>query len=256
MKSTRDSGQIALVLILIMVVVGTATVTLAGRAVVETRVQEMNADSSQAMLAAESGLEQALKIDPTGTYTGTIDSNTSFTVTDQSISGSGTIVGPLKNGEVWEINLVGATGGVVNLYWESYPGTGGSPRGLYVAVVNPTGLIDYPIGPVGFGSGFSATGINTNQTLSGRVFDYEIPILYSVGSSRVIRVMALGGDTYLGFSAGAGTLPEQIRQKVAVGTVSRGAESIKQGIGYTESMTDQIPPVFFYSLYSGGAIVQ
>ena len=59
MERRTDSGQIALILVLIMTVVGTAAISLAGRTVVETRVQEINVDSTQAMLAAEAGLEQA-----------------------------------------------------------------------------------------------------------------------------------------------------------------------------------------------------
>ena len=252
----NSSGLVALVLVLIMTIVGAAAVSLAGRTVVETRIQEVNIDSSQARLAAEAGLEQALKVAPTGSLEGSIDANTSYSVTDQTTGTSNSIIGPVKSGEIWEINLVGAVGGSVNLYWESSP-EGGAVRGVYVSVVNPTGITDYAIAPNGFGQGFDSGLISTNQSLSGKVFDNKVSVSYVAGTSSAMRVMVLGGDTILGFQAGGGgSLTAQIRQKTAVGVVTRGTESVKQGLGYYESVTDQVPSVFGYALYSGTTIVQ
>ena len=254
MERRTDSGQIALILVLIMTVVGTAAISLAGRTVVETRVQEINVDSTQAMLAAEAGLEQALKVAPTGPYSGNIDANTTFDVADQVVGTDYAIIGPFKSGEMWEVNLTGATGSSINLYWESSPDDG-SQRGLYVSVVDAAGIADYPIAPVGFASGFDNT-INTNLTLGGRVFDYERAIPYVAGTSTAMRVMVLGGDTVLGFQAADGSLTAQVRQKTAVGTVVRGNEATKQGLGYYESIADQVPGVFGFTLYSGTSIIQ
>jgi len=60
----------------------------------------------------------------------------------------------------------------------------------------------------------------------------------------------------LGFGAATGALTAQVRQKISTGTVTRGTETIKQGLGYYESIADQVPGVFGYALYSGSNIVQ
>ena len=250
-KVKRDSGQIALMLVLIMTVIGTAAISLAGRTVVETRVQEVNVDSSQAMLAAESGLERALA--PTPVLSGTVGTNATFNVTDQTTGTSYAIVGPFANGEIWEINLSGFSG-QLNLYWDSAPTSGGA-RGVYVSGVHSTGILDNAYAPSGFGNGFT-TPDTGSYSLGGRNFTYRrLAVPYTAGST-VMRVMMLGGDTILGFQAGTGTLTAQVRQLTSVGTVARGNESIKQGLGYYESVTDQVPGVFDFALYSGGDIVQ
>jgi len=253
----KDSGQIALMLVLIMTVVGAAAISLAGRSVVETRVQEVNVDSSQAMLAAEAGLERALGATPV--YSGSVGSEASFDVTRTDLGTNYAILGPFKSGEIWEINLIGATGTAVNLFWESSTGDGSS-RGLYVSTVaipvSPAlpSITDYAIAPAGFGVGFDASGITTNQTLGGQVFDYRRSVSFTAGTSSTMRVMFLGGDTTMGFQAG-GTLAIQVKELKSVGTVTRGDEAIKQGLGYYESVTDQIPVVFQHALYTDGQIV-
>ncbi len=263
LKKRNDSGQIALILVLIMTVVGTAAISLAGRTVVETRVQEVNIDSSQAMLAAEAGLEQALKLSPAPLITGSLDANTAYSVTDQTTGTSNAIIGPFKNGEIWEINLTGFTGNL-NLYWDSSP-TPGQARGLYISSINSSGIEDVAYAGVpnpaaeGTFPGFSFISPGANS-LGGSNFSYKtISVPYTAGSS-TLRVMMLGGDTILGFEANGDTLVEQVRIKTSTGTVTRGsgltAESTRQGLGYYESVTDQVPAVFDYALYSGTTIVQ
>lgn len=260
LKSVKpgESGQVALILVLLMTIVGTAAVSLAGRQIVETRVQEVNTDSSQAMLAAQAGLTKSLQSGGSA-VSGNISglSNVSYNVGTTQSGSSNATVGPMKTGEVWEINLSGGVGGAVNLYWTPSAGTSGS-RGLYVQVVNPTGIVDYSIAPSGFGTGFDSSGITTNQTLSGKTFSYERQVSYTVGTSTVMRVMILGGNTDLGFqAAGSGaSLPDQMNQLTSTGTVTRGNESIKQGLGYYESIKGMTPEPFDFTLYSGTTIVQ
>jgi len=254
-KKRFESGQIALVLVLVMTVVGAAAISLAGRATIETRIQEINVDSSQATLAAESGLETALKNNPTdAVVTGSMDSNTSYRVEDSAVGADYVTVSNLKNVDMMEINLVGGTGTGVDLYWESEPA--GNPRGLYVQVVSPTGVVDYSIGPAGFGAGFDATGLSLNQTLGTTNFDYSRVVPFTAGSSTLMRVTVLGGETSLGFRSNGGVLANQLRKKTSVGTVTRGTDTVKQGLEYYESITDEVPEVFNYTLFADGDIAQ
>ena len=249
----RDSGQIALILVLIMTVVGAAAVSLAGRMVVETRVQEVNIDSSQAMLAAQAGLEQALRVAPTGPLTGGIDDNTTYSVTDETQGTNNAVIGPFKNGETWEINLSGFAG-QLDLYWDSSP-TAGQARGIYVTAIDASGVVDNAYAPAGFGSGFTEITAGS-YPLGGRNFSFRMQNIPYPAGSTAVRVTLLGGDTVLGFGAATGALTAQVRQKISTGTVTRGTETIKQGLGYYESIADQVPGVFGYALYSGSNIVQ
>ncbi len=254
-KRNLESGQIALVLVLVMTVVGAAAISLAGRATIETRVQEINVDSSQAMLAAESGLEAALRNAPTdAVVTGSLDANTSYRVEDSAVGSDYVTLSNLKNVETVEINLVGGTGTGIDLFWESDPA--GIARGLYVQVFSAAGVIDYSIAPAGFGTGFDSSGIILNQTLGTTNFDYRRTVPFTAGASTIMKVTVLGGESTLGYRSNGGTLANQLRRKTSVGTVVRGTDTVKQGFEYQESITDEVPNVFNYTLFSSGSIVQ
>ena len=250
----RDSGQIALILVLVMTVIAGATVALSGRTTVETRVQEINVDSSQAMLAAESGLEQALKNYPSAAVTGTLGPNSSFSVGDSVVAANQNIYKGIKRGETVEIFTTGQVGvGSVNVYW-SPVGTDTTPRAIFVTEVRPTGLKDYAFDTVGgAGTGFSVAGPGAN----GFTYSANIPI--DVTTTEV-RVTVLGGDSDVGFTANAGSLPPQLRDKPVVGTVTRGTgakqEKVQYGIDYKQSINGEIPEVFEYALFSGKSISQ
>ena len=261
MKNWRNnSGQIALVLVLVMTVIASAAVAISARTTVETRVQEINVDSSQAMLAAESGLEQVLKTAPTGNLSGNLDANTSFQATDLPVASGENIYQGLKRGETVEIITSGivpaATG--ITLNWKHVgddPSFTGN-RGILVSVTNNTTGVVTDSAIVSLApppQGFIVAGASVEPG-----FTYATNI--DVTNSRLVTVMVLGGDIDLGFKPIGGNLPSQIRAKQVVGAVTRGsgatAETVKYGIDYRESVTSEVPEVFQYAVFSGESISQ
>lgn len=250
----RGSGQIALVLVLVMTVMASVVVALSARTTVETRVQEVNVDSSGAMLAAEAGLEQALKNAPTSSLTGTLDANTSFTATDQQLSSGQTVYQGIKRGDGVEITTTGSTATSINLVWQP---VGSDPtftdRAIFVTVTSTTGALS--------DHAFDTTGTNGFTLAGGSIipgFAYSANVI--ITNSTSVDVTVLGGDVDLGFSPVGGTVVSQLRQKQVVGTVTRGvggsSEIVKYGIDYRQSINDQVPEVFRYAVFSGQSISQ
>lgn len=254
----RDSGQVALILVLIMTVIGSAAVALSGRTTVETRVQEISIDSSQAQIAAESGLEQALRNAPTGPLAGDLNSNTRFKVGDTVLPAENSIYKGIKRGETVEIYLAGATATSVNVHWTP---TGDDPsfvnRGLFVTDVRPTGLIDYAFDTQGVaGSGFVDVAEGSGSSY-GFEYSANVPIN---PTTTALRVTALGGDIDVGFTPVAGSIPNQLRDKPSVGTVTYGVgpdeEKVQYGMDLRISINGEVPEVFEYALFSGQSISQ
>ena len=253
----RDSGQIALILVLIMTVIGGAAVALSGRTTVETRVQQINIDSSQAQIAAESGLAQALKNSPNAALQGSLDSVTTFSVGHNPLSGNQVLYKSLSRGSTIEIFIAGYQGTVngINFYW-SPTGNDSSftSRGLFITKVEQGNkLTDY-----GFCSTASCTNGFTPQSGSANGFSYSTGnIAFSPVTTTEFKVTALGGDIDLGFGvSGGGSLTAQLVDKPTTGTVIRGSEKIQYSFDYRQSVNKEVPEIFDYALFSGGSISQ
>lgn len=255
-KRRRNSGQVALILVLVMTVIASAAVALSARTTVETRVQEINVDSSQAMLAAQSGLEQSLK---NGVTSGSLDSTntTTFTAQDTALASNQTVYQGIKRGETVQI-FGGGTATMVTLMWRPVgadstvvpPFTSNSNRGIFVSVVDTSGKIqDYGYDNTG-ANGF---GMADNSVVSGFTYSKDIPLNLSTA---YLAVTVLGGDVDLGFVPKVGTLPTQLNQKQVVGIVNRGNESVKYGLNYRQSLQGEVPEVFQYAMFSGQSISQ
>ncbi|HEX9007956.1 MAG TPA: hypothetical protein VF837_01725 [Patescibacteria group bacterium] len=259
MRNRSENGQIALILVLIMTVIATATVALSARTTVETRVQEINVDSSQAMLAAESGLEQALRNAPNANLTGTIDANTSFTATNQTVSTNQNAFQGIKRGETVEIFTTGSVAPTtLTLLWQPVGNDPSfTPRGVFVSVYDSSGKItDYAYDTVGNASiGF---GLADASGVPGYTYSKDIPV---TATTTKVDITALGGDIDLGVRANGWTLPAQLNEKQVVGTVTRvgtgnTTETVKYGLDYRQSINGEVPEVFEYALFSGQSISQ
>lgn len=250
-RGWNHSGQVALVMVLIMTVLSVTVVSLASRSTVETRVQEMGLESTKALLAAQSGLEQAVMSG--SALSGNLDNGQSYDVSVNDEGVSGVTTDKINPGEVLEVNLVGAvsvTG--VKVYWKPIPG-GGSPA-VFVSDVRDDRTLDYAYDNVG-ADGF--TLVSSGGSFDGVSYDFVTPTMgTSLANSKILRVVVLGSPALVGIQPVGGQLPPQTKIYKAVGNVGLGSGKVKYGIEYKESATSQLPMVFDYAIFSGGTIIQ
>lgn len=248
----NDSGQVALIMVLIMTVISAVAVSLAGRSTVETRIQQMEIDSNQALLTAQAGLEQA--ISKTSAVNGSLDSTKLYQVTVDTTGASSIASEKINKGSTVEINLTGAssiTG--AKIYWKSAI-VGGKPA-IYVSDVRSDRTVDYAYDTEGTG-GF--TKVSSGGTLNGINYPYVTPVTVplSPGNSTVLSITVLGDAAFIGVLPIGGTFPAQSLKYKSVASVGTGSDAIKYGLEYNESIVNQLPEIYDYALFSGGTIIQ
>lgn len=249
----QHPGQVALIMVLIMTVMSAIAVSLASRSTVETRIQLMNVESTEALLTAQSGLEQSIA---KGTpLSGTLADGKQYQVS-LSDTGTGSVTSEkVSPGETFEVNLEGMTGVTgIKIYWKAVI-AGGTPA-IFVSDVRTTQTLDYAYDTDGTG-GF--TKVTAGGVLNGVSYAYTTPTPITVvaGSSQKLRIAVLGSAAFLGIEPVGGQLPTQFTNFRSVADVSSTTQTVvKYGIEYLESKTDQLPAVFDYVLFSGGSISQ
>lgn len=247
------SGQVALIMVLIMTVLSGIAVSLASRSTIETRIQEMNVENTEAFLTAQAGLEESIA--KNSAVQGSMGTGKDFTVTVDEIGTSSLTSEMIRPGETLEINLDGAisvTG--LQIYWRGSV-AGGAPA-IFVTDIGDTVAVDYAFDAEGTG-GF--TKVVSGGTLNGVNYDYKTPtqINISPGISKKLKITVLNSAAFIGVEPVGGNLPPQFTNLKSVAEVSAGDQNVvKYGIQYLESKTDQLPAVFDYVLFSGGTIVQ
>lgn len=257
MNNQNHKGQVALVLVLVMTVVSALAVSLASRSTIDTRIQQTESESVQAILNAQTGLEQAI-MNPDVT-TGTISDNTTYTASIASEGSSNLVVSRVEVGGTVELNLTGAD--FVNLNgfrvdWSPDVGNPGGHPALFVSVVMNTGSIqDYAYDYTadnGFTAAYSGSDgyefSTDNIGLSSGVIGVRITVLRTAAKIRVVP---------LGTSA---VFPPQVKSVKSVGKTGSGqgvtGSTVKYGLQYDESLNDTVPAVFEYALFSNGTIIQ
>ncbi len=248
--TVNHSGQVALVMVLIMTVISAVAVSVAGRSTVETRVQQLNIDNTQAILTAQAGLEEAISQD--SEVSGYLGEN-QYTVTKGDVGADSITTDKIDTGESIEVNLEGAIGITgVKVYWKS-AAPGGNPA-VFVTEIRADKGIDYAYDTDGTG-GF--TKIVAGGSLSGVSYDYVTPVIpVTVGTSIKLRVTALVDAAIIGVEPVGGTLPAQSTDYKSVANLITGETTLKYGVEYIESKSDLLPTVFDYALFSNGSIVQ
>lgn len=248
----QHSGQVALIMVLIMTVISAVAVSMAGRATVETSVQEVDTQSSEAMLAASAGLEQASIAE--SNLSGVLETGKGFNVTVDTEGTNGVLSDKINPGQTLDVNLSGATGLTgVRVYWS--PASSQDNPSLFISDVRTDRIVDYAYDSVG-ANGF--TKVSSGGNLNGTLFSYVIPapISLSAATEKELRIVVLGGAAFVGVEPIGGSLPPQTRTYRSVGSVERGDSSVKYGIEYKESATDEVPSVFDYALFASGSIIQ
>ena len=252
-RKLLHSGQVALIMVLIMTVISAVAVSVASRSTVETRIQEMNVENTEALLTAQAGLEESIAKNLP--VSGNFGEGRQYQVTVGEVGSTGISTEKINPGEVFEVNLesaLGVTG--LKIYWKPVI-TGGAPA-LFISDVRSDQIIDYAYDTDGTGgftravSGGALDGVNYN-------YSPPSPLSVSAGDSRLLRITVLGAAAFVGIEPIGGLLPPQSTTFRSVADVSSTAQSVvKYGIEYHESITDQLPSVFDYVLFSGGTINQ
>jgi hypothetical protein len=243
----QHKGQVALVLVLIMTVVSALAVSLASRSTVDTRIQQTESESVQALLFAQTGLEQLI-MNPALT-SGAPDSNY-YAVTSELGSNS-LEVGLMEIGSTVEINLIGGSNlDGFTVLWG--PGSAGGQPAVFISTVKSSGQITDYAYAYSSSNGFTVAGEGT-----GGYAKSTGSLPFSGGEVKV-RVTVLGAPALLRVvPVGSGALfPAQVRSIRSVGSVQSDSNNVKYGLQYDESSTDNVPTVFDYALFSGGSIIQ
>lgn len=246
----QHKGQVALVLVLIMTVVSALAVSLASRSTVDTRIQQTETESIQALLFSQTGIEQ-LMMNPLLTFVNVA----SYSATRTDTGMDSYTVSAVSSGSAVELNLVGADFGTLTGFSVNWGPESGNPSGqpaVYVSVIESTGKITDRAFDYGGLNGFSTAGdgsegyAKTSGTIpvTGTVIKVRIAVL---GASALLKVVPVGG-------AGA-SFPSQIKSIKSIGSVLSGNNSVKYGLQFDESMA-VVPAVFDYTLFSGGSIIQ
>jgi len=250
MSKKQHKGQVALILVLIMTVVSGLAVSLASRSTIDTKIQETESEATQALLFAQSGLEQLIMNPAPSTMP-----NDNYYAVLSEIGSENLDIELMEKGSSIELNLLGAdfsslTGFAV--YWGPSVGASAGQPALFISVVDSMGKItDYAYdyqGVNGFTRASDASGSYPKTTskigLTSSITKVTITVL---GSSARIRVVPL--------DVGA-VFPPQVKSIKSIGTVQSDDKTVKYGLQYDESSVDTVPAPFNYVLFSGGSILQ
>lgn len=247
----QHKGQVALVLVLIMTIVSALAVSLASRSTVDTRIQQTETNSVQALLLAQTGVEQML-MNPSNTSitTASYSANLVNTGTDKFATGR------IDPGSTVELNLSGADYSTLtgfSVYWKADVGSPGGQPAIYISLISSTGVItDYAFDYLG-NNGFTAAGDG-----SGLGFEKKTPKINLSATISKVRISVLGSPALMEIvplDSGA-IFPSQQKSIQSVGNVQLAGSNVKYGLQYDESTSDTIPAVFDYALFSGGSIIQ
>lgn len=251
MPMKNHPGQVALVMVLIMTVVSAVAVSVASRTTVETRIQEMNVENKEAILTAQAGLEEA--ISKNTEVTGNLGEGRLYEVTLNDTGINEVTSEQVSSGETFEVDIQGATGvSGVKIYWKGV--VAGNAPSLFISDVRSDMNVDYAYDTVG---AYGFTRVTTGGSLAGVNYDYVTPLPIGLAANSThLRITVLGAPAFLGIEPIGGTLPPQNTEYRAVADLESGDASVRYGIEYKESKTNQLPSIFDYALFSGGSIVQ
>lgn len=250
MKKTKNhKGQVALVMVLIMTVVSAVVVSVAGRATNETKIQQLSKESSDAFLAAQAGLEDALSKKSSVGITNV--ENGSYLVNLENKGQEGVLTEKMGSGSSMDIVLAASPllqG--VKVYWKSATGTSSA---IVVSKYTSGTISETAYDSLG-ANGF--TRVSAGGVLSGVNFTYVTPTITVDTSTTRIRITVLGQPTFLGIEPIGDNLPVQVVSYKSEANIGTGLEKIKYGLEYEESKDARTPEVFDYALFSFGTLIQ
>lgn len=250
MKITKQhKGQAAMVLVLIMTAVSALAVSLASRSTIDTKIQKTETEGVQALLFAQTGLEQLI-MNPVAPTSGAPDTN--YYAVSSDTGNTGLEVALVEKGSTVEINLAGSANlNGITVSWGSV--NSGEEPAVLISLIDSFGVItdkafaynsDNGFTPAGNGSGGYA---KTSGTVAVTVDDTKARITV-LGFPARLKIVPVGG-------AGA-SFAYQTKSIKSTGSVLSVDKNVKYGLQYDESLADSVPTVFDYALFSGGSINQ
>jgi hypothetical protein len=249
MKSYNGKGQVALVMVLIMTVISAVVVSIAGRVTSETNIQRQSNESSDAFLAAQAGLEEALS--KKMSVSGVVGTDKSYNVVLDDLGEEGLLTEAIPTGSSVDIVLnASPLLQAIKVYWRSLSN---SPSAILVSRITATGIGEFGYSTLG-ADGF--TRINSGGVLSGAEFSYVTPQIALDTTVQRIRITVYGAASFLGIEPIGDLLPIQVISYKAESSVGLGDQKIKYGLQYEESKNVKSPEVFDYALFSMGSIIQ
>ena len=253
----KEKGQVALIMVLVMTVVAAMAVSLAARSTTGTKIQQTSVEADQAYLAAQAALEQALTSNQTIPTT-TLFGGTNFQATMTKSGSAGLSIGnEVKVGETIEASTSGATASSVDIYWN--PTNAGDNPALLVSEFTDSKIVEHAFDTSN--SGIHAnnhfTYVTTGGSLQGVNYAYKTNVALSSGT-QALRITVLYAPAQIGFAGNGagGLLPDQRVDVQAVGSVAVGTSVVQQGLQYSQSVSESVPSVFDYVLFSNGNIAQ
>lgn len=248
MKKDQHKGQVALVLVLVMTVASALAVSLASRSTVDTRIQQTETQSVQALLNAQTGIEQLILNQNDSLATG-VDYRAERT----DIGSNSFDVGRVDSGSSVEINLEGADPGLTGfkVYWKPDTGNPSAQPAVFVSLIDNVGVISDHVYDYSGNNGFTAASDTTEYGYKKSTLNISLPSNISK-----IRITTLGSAALMKVVPTGASFPPQARSIKSVGSVNSEDKTVKYGLQYNESLKDTVPAVFDYALFSGGSIIQ
>ena len=263
MKTSSQSGQIALLVMLLMVVVLTVALSLASRQTSDVQLSGQQQDSSVVYYAAEAGVEDALQSLADGTKSFALGDRAVSVNTTVTTEGNGTGVEfetdrSIVPGESMQIDLGGSLSGgsgSIQVSWaDSSPdvailitvfneNAGVATQRVYGLNSQNHGSDDFP------SSGNGVYGDINIIPLSGT---YEkMAFIYLWQKDVRIHIAPLTGTTKFLVNSGDVNIPAQQYRIESLASNDNGTE--KKKIEATRTV-NQVPTIFDYVLYSGTTI--
>lgn len=248
MQKNTDKGQVAIVLVLIMTVVSALAVSLASRATVDTRIQQTESENVQALIFAQTGLEQLI-MNP-GSTSGSEGGD--YFAVSSDVGSEGLDVGRVDKGSTVELNLDPHDGNLTGftVLWSPDKASPGEQPAMFISLIQNTNVVqDYAFDYTGL-NGFSVAGSGTGGYAKS---SGVLPLNANVVK---VRITSLGAPALIKVNPSGALFPVQIKSIKSTGSVQSSDKYVKYGLQYDESSADTVPAVFDYALFSGGSIVQ
>jgi len=268
-KKKSEGGQALLIIVLVMVVALTVGLSVATRSITSLRNTTEEANSAQALSAAEAGLERQLN-SGTSIGTGTFSNNTSYNTSLSLLSGAEILLNngsPVLQDEGADLWLVEhdsdnkprltspwapsppGPSQTINIYWDT--NSCNSSAALQIAVVS--GSVDLPIlTRYAYDSCLRSNNFTSvssgSYSVGGKTFKYSTGEI-TITNGFIVRIIPIYADTTIGVVASTG-LPNQGTVITSTGTWGTGTNQITRSLSAYQPYPSLPTGFFTYGILS------
>lgn len=271
MVRNKESGQALLIVVLVMIIALTVGLSVASRSIVNLRTSTEDSDSQKALSAAESGVEQAIKINNSTTISGSFPLNqasynttinevkdtTSFLVNGgNSISQDDGIdiwLVPHKADGTPDYSSTWGSGSQEDLtiYWGNSPTSCDNPALEIAIITSPNVLTRYTFDPCKSRTNTGTTPNHFDQNANPGIYNIEGKTLYykvtikNITDGLIARVVPIYASTPIGVE-GSINFPSQGFNIDSTGT----SATAKHTIIFFKAYDQLSSQYFLYGLFS------